>query len=154
MDAATHRSNGIDLFHRCWDLLEQAPSPERNEELLQTAWASLREWSVAAGPKEWAIGEWMLARCAGEAGFGALAVDAALRAHQRTQGFEAPDWLVASSIEGVARAYVDSGEASLAATWIASAAQHIEELAGEDDRTVLAGQLDETLARARHAGLL
>lgn len=142
-----HRQRAIDFFNRCWELLAEPKSGDRDEALLESAWASYREWSVVGGPQEWTVGEWMLARCAGEAGYGALAIDAAIRGHERARSFDAPDWLLASTSEGVARAFSDAGDHVRADEWATRAASEIEALTDDDDRVLLRGQLTDTRCR-------
>ncbi len=147
MASDDHRRQAIAFFNKCWELLEQPPGDERDRELLDAAWSSLREWSVVGGPQEWTIGEWMLARCAGETGFGALAVDTALRAHDRARRFDAALWLLASTTEGVARAYVDVGDGGQAREWLERAERDVQAISDGDDRALIAAQLDDTRHR-------
>ena len=142
-----HRQQGVALFKQCWTLLAEPKTTVRDRTVLECAWASYREWSVVGGPQEWTVGEWMLARCAGEAGYGALAVDTALRAHERARSFEAPDWLLASTSEGVVRAYGDAGDVARATEWTAHAVDEVRSLTNEEDRALVQAQLEDTLAR-------
>ena len=56
-----HRKVAVQLFNHCWELLEAPPSPERDDELERSAFASLFHWSMAGTAKNIAIGEWMIA---------------------------------------------------------------------------------------------
>ncbi|HJP83659.1 MAG TPA: hypothetical protein VJ835_09155 [Fimbriimonadaceae bacterium] len=56
-----HRQIAVQLFNRCWELLEAPRSPERDDELERTAFASLFHWAKVGTAKNIAIGEWMIA---------------------------------------------------------------------------------------------
>ena len=138
-----HRELAKTSFNHCWDLLE---APERSEEdqrnLVGAAMTSRFHWRLAGGLQEWIIADWMVARAAGSAHFGAVAVQFALAAEgARTD--ELPDWLHASTAEGVARAYRDAGDLERMNEWLEVARRRIEDISDPDDAALIASQVAE-----------
>jgi hypothetical protein len=142
VDDAAHRKLGVKTYNRCWELLEQ---PERSRdddlELLTLAFTSKYHWSFVAADKETIIGEWMIARAAAAVGEGHLSVTYAKLAHDLAQASGVEDWLVASSAEGVARAYAASGDLALRDEWCERAEGLVAAIADLDERALIASQL-------------
>lgn len=142
-----HRALAVSTFNRCWDLLEtESPTVEHHTELLTVAFTSRYHWLEAGELQQWILSDWMVARAAGAAGLGDLAIRFALRA-QAALNNELPDWLVASVAEGVARAYSDAGHEAETIEWIAKAQSLVAAIEGDEDRALIASQLDEVIAR-------
>lgn len=142
-----HRALAVSTFNRCWDLLEtESPTVEHHTELLTAAFTSRFHWLEAGGPQQWVISDWMVARAAGAANLGDLAIRFALRA-QAALTPDLPDWLHASVAEGVARAYADAGHEAEKREWITKAQALVAAIAGDEDRALIASQLDEVIAR-------
>jgi hypothetical protein len=132
------------LFNRCWELLEQDERSEDDKvELLTAALTSRFHWLQAGGPEEWIVSDWMVARAAGAAGSSDTAVRFALRAYESARATESPDWLVASSAEGVARAYVVAGNAEEFANWAALAGRLAEVIVDPENKSLIESQLAE-----------
>jgi hypothetical protein len=138
-----HRALGVATFNACWALLEQPASSQRNAELLRTAFTSDYHWSFVATPKESVIGEWMISRAAGEAGYVELALAYATRAWERTQTFDAPDWMVASAAEGMARAWRLAGDRDAFHAWHTHAQSLVRAISDDEERALIASQLAE-----------
>jgi hypothetical protein len=51
------------------------------------------------------------------------------------------DWLVASSAEGMARAYAAAGDEARRVEWIARASELVSVVTDDEDREIVAGQL-------------
>ncbi len=129
------------LFNRCWEILD-APREERDDvELLTTAFSSRYHWLNAGAAEQWIVSDWMVARAAAAAGYGELSLHFAKRAHSAAQESESPDWLVASTAEGVARAYATLGDAEEFNNWFALATRLIEVIADPEDQSLIASQL-------------
>ncbi|MDE3064431.1 MAG: hypothetical protein KGJ36_02035 [Acidobacteriota bacterium] len=142
MDAAAHREVAVASYQRCWELLDQPVRSNGDDvELLTSAFTSRFHWGHAGGPQEWIIADWMVSRAAAAAGLGQLAVWFATRADAATDGADVPDWLRASTAEGVARAYGASGDPERRDRWIARAEALVAAIADEGDRELIAGQL-------------
>jgi hypothetical protein len=131
------------LFNRCWDLLESTRSPDDDVELLTAAFASRYHWSRVGDVEKHVVSDWMVARAASAVGDGELALRFAQRAHAVAQEIEGPDWLSASTAEGVARAHATKSDAAEFANWSALATRLIDVIADPEDRDLIAGQLAE-----------
>lgn len=141
MDAGAHREVAVATYQRCWELLDQpVRSPSEEVELLTSAFASRFHWSHAGGLQESIIADWMVSRAAAATGQGPLAVRFALCADGAAQGADVPDWLLASTAEGVARAY-GAEDPERRDRWIATAETLVAAIADDADRDLIARQL-------------
>jgi hypothetical protein len=142
MDDAAHRTLGVKTYNRCWELLEQ---PERSIDedhlLLTLAFTSKYHWSFVAGSKETTIGNWMIARAAAAIGEGHLALTYAKLADDAAQGPDVEDWLVASTAEGVARAYAASGDIESRDEWCEKSERLVARIEDIESRELIASQL-------------
>jgi hypothetical protein len=135
------RELATQLYNRCWELLEMTRGPDDDVELLTAAFASRYHWSKAGETQHWIVSDWMVARVAAALDIGALSILFAQRAHSSAQEFESPDWLVASTAEGVARAYATLGDVEKFNHWAALANRLVEAIADPEDQSLIASQL-------------
>jgi hypothetical protein len=131
------------LFNRCWDLLESTRNADDDVELLTAAFSSRFHWLRVGAIEQWITSDWMVARAAAATGDGGLSLRFAERAHRAAQENAVPDWLVASTAEGVARAYAVTGDLEAFNNWSALAARLIEVIADPEDKALIASQLAE-----------
>jgi hypothetical protein len=143
MTSIDEKTLATQLFNRCWELLDQDErSADDNVELLTSALASRFHWLNAGGPEQWIISDWMVARAAGAAGSPETALRFALRAYEAARANEeTPDWLVASSAEGVARAYVVAGNVEEFTNWAALAGRLVEVIVDPENKALIESQL-------------
>jgi hypothetical protein len=134
------------LFNRCWELLESTRDESDDIELLTVAFSSRYHWLIAGDTEQWIVSDWMVARAAAAVGSAALSILFAKRAHSAAQENQTPDWLVASTAEGVARAYAASGDVEEFNHWSALATRLVGAIADPDDQSLIASQLDEITA--------
>jgi hypothetical protein len=137
------RELATQLFNRCWELLETTRDADGDVELLTAAFSARFHWLSAGAMEQWIVNDWMVARAAAAIGDGELALRFAERAHEAAQENEVPDWLVASTAEGVARAYAVNRDVEAFANWSALAARLIDVIVDPDDKTLIASQLAE-----------
>ena len=141
MSDTEERELAISLYSRCWELLEtESRTSEGDVELITCALASRLHWLRAGGAQEWIISDWMVARAAGAVGATDLALVFAQRANDAVTLSDFPDWLVASTAEGVARAYGEDGHSEEFASWSLKAQRLIEIIVDDDDRALIASQ--------------
>lgn len=142
MDVVTQRAIAVERYNHCWHLLEKADRT-RNEdtELLTSAFVSRYYWSLVGGTEQCIIGDWMISRAAASVGEGGLALRFALLANDHSMEAEASDWLIASTAEGLARAYAASGDLESRDRWITAAEFLIEAIVDPEDRQLIASQL-------------
>jgi hypothetical protein len=140
MAELTNRQIAVSTFNASWELLERARTPEEDLELLEVALASRYHWRHEGGERQRCIADWMASRCFAELGDGAMALRFALAAREGTPS-DAPAWMQASVLEGLARAHAANGDAAarddvLARAWLALADEPDPE-----ERAIIEGQL-------------
>ncbi len=144
MAEPTDRTLATELFNRCWEIMEMdARSVDDDVELITAAFASRYHWLMAGGPEQLIVSDWMVSRASGVLGAPGFAVLFAHRAHDAAKPGVVPDWLLASTAEGIARAYLRANMVDEFVTWNSTAARLVEEIADDDDRALVAGQLAE-----------
>jgi hypothetical protein len=148
MEHATARAEAIASYNRCFDLLDLGSRSALDDaEMVAAAWTSRHRWMVAGGTREVVIADWMVSRVAAalvetSAGFAQLALDMAQQAFEGADD-DTPDWLQASLAEGMARAAFAAKRADEGAKWLEEADRLLALIADEEDRAVIAEQVDE-----------
>jgi hypothetical protein len=142
MDIDDRRSIAAAAYNRCWELLEnEERSVEDDDELLTSAFTSRYHWAVVGGREQVIISDWMVSRAAQALGEADLALRFARRANDAAQEPATSDWLVASTAEGMARAFAVAGDEAQCQAWCEKAEQLIERIADDEDREIIAEQL-------------
>jgi|SRR5665213_3692762 len=141
MEQMDDRELATQLFNRCWDLLGATRDADDDVELMTAAFSSRFHWLNAGAVEQWIISDWMVARAAAAIGEGELALRFAKRAHSAAQENEIPDWLIASSAEGVARAYAAIGDVEEFNNWSALATRLIDVIADPEDQALIVSQM-------------
>ncbi|MEO9181417.1 MAG: hypothetical protein ABI298_07180 [Acidimicrobiales bacterium] len=136
------RALATQLYNRCWEILEmESRSGDDDVELITMALTSRYHWLKAGAREQWIISDWMVSRAAGVVGASDLSLLFAQRGHDTAQNDDVPDWLVASTAEGVARAYAFAGNTEEFTKWNALAGRLVEVIVNEEDRALVASQL-------------
>ncbi len=145
LDPETERRVAAALYNHVWDLLETpGRSPLQDEALVHAAHASRWHWGVIGGPEQKIVGDWLLARAYAAAGRGGPAVHYARLASAGCDAYpQAPDWLAASTAEGMARALLADGDRSAAREWRDRATAALAEIEEAEDRELVAAQIAE-----------
>jgi DNA-binding transcriptional MerR regulator len=144
LDPETHRALAAGLFNRSWDLLEIEDRTARQDaELVDTAHASAWHWRQVGNAANEARGHWMLARVYSVLDHGAEALYHARRANEVLDlgGDGIEDWDRPAAAEAMARALVATGDLEGAAEWKARAAELLQAVTDEEDRSVVEGDL-------------
>ena len=123
--------------------MESTRNADDDVELLTAAFSSRFHWLSVGAIEQWITSDWMVARAAAATGDGELSLRFAERAHRAAQENAVPDWLVASTAEGVARAFAVTGDVEAFNNWSALAARLIEVIADPEDKELIASQLAE-----------
>jgi hypothetical protein len=137
------RELATQLYNRCWELLESTRDAEGDVELVTVAFAARYHWLNAGELEQWIVSDWMVARVASALGDGELALQFATRALGAAQDNDVPDWLVASTAEGVARAYATTGNVEEFNNYAALATRLIDVIADPEDKSLIANQFAE-----------
>jgi hypothetical protein len=139
-DELTHKALATSAFNESWSLLERSRTGDEDLELLEVAFASRHHWRREGGAQQVAIADWMVSRCFAELGEPRLAVRFALAALE-AQPPDAPAWLRASLLEGLARAHASAGNAAARDDALGRAHAALEDEEDREDRAVIADQL-------------
>ena len=146
VDTATHRRLGIDLFNGTWRLIDlDERTPEQVDEMIHAAHAARHHWAASGGTKaHLARGEWQCARV-----YATLArAEPALWHAQRClelceeggEGFE--DWDLGAAHEAMARALLVADQQEDAMRHAALARKALAAVEDEEDRQIIAADLD------------
>jgi hypothetical protein len=142
MDSSSHHEVAGATCNRCRELLELTRrTPDDDVELLTSAFVSRYHSVFVGGRVQTICADWMVSRAAAALDEGGLAVSYALRANSRAQAPDTDDWLVASTAEGLARAYAAAGEQERRDEWCTVAQRLVLAIADDEDRELIAAQL-------------
>ena len=125
-------------YNRAFELVEEGKDEDVLEGL-ELAATSLNLWRRVGTDKNVAIGLWLYSRALTKAGARGLAITAATEC-VRLAKIDATDWLVASSLEGFARAVKNTDAFAQAC---AAAEEAISRISDPDDRKLIADQFSD-----------
>jgi hypothetical protein len=145
MDATETRKLAASTYNEAFEAVESAASPADALWALELAATSLSLWRRIGTEQNLAIGLWLYSRALVKAGAADLAVIAAKASLAHTENIDAPaDWLVASGLEGYARALIAAKHQD-AAQALEAARAAVDAIATAADRELIAGQLADLL---------
>lgn len=137
------------LFNQTWELID---TPDRTAEqdrlMLVTACASWLHWDSVGTEQNRAIADWQIAHVASLLGYGDLAIAHATIAHDRTRAAKLPDWMHASALEGLARAYAAAGDQQSRDEYLRLASEAVSIVIEPEERELIASQI-ATVPNAR-----
>jgi hypothetical protein len=140
-----HRHFAIHFNGETWKLLDKGErTPEEEERMLYSAFASCRHWLEAGTRVHHQRGEWMISHVYAVLGLGEAAVRHANRCLELTgrHADEMADFDRAYAYEAVARANAVSGNHDQALKYIELADKAGEAIAGEEDRKIFFGDFN------------
>ena len=144
---AIHRRLAVSNFNRSWEfMLTEGRTAALDDELIHTVHASAYHWRQFGGTAaNIARGENQCARVYASLGRGEAALHHAERCLQLVEagGDAIEDWDLASALEVLARAHLVAGNHNEARQIAGLAYLALQDVADEDDREVIAGQLAE-----------
>jgi|tagenome__1003787_1003787.scaffolds.fasta_scaffold20803241_2 hypothetical protein len=136
------RSLAVRFYNQTWDLIDQTDrSPEERRRMVTQAMASRALWDDIGGPEQWITGDWQIAHVASLAGYPNVAIDFATSANRAATEADVPTWLLASTCEGLARAYGSAGDAAKCTQWRTRAEELLQQVDDAEDRAVIEQQL-------------
>jgi hypothetical protein len=140
--ASAHRAFGSAAFNGAWELIDLAErTPEQDRNMLMLAFAARWHWGEVGTPENIAISDWQVGHVACLAGETALAMRFAQAAYDAARGEGMPDWLRASTAEGMARASAVAGDSASYEHFADEARRLIATLDDEEDRALIESQL-------------
>ncbi len=133
-----HREVAAKFFNEVWALLGKAERTAAEDvQMIHLAHASRLHWQYAGAEREWAIGEWQIARVYAELGRGEPALYHADLAVNLTTGAAVGPFLEGCAQEVMARACVAAGRLEEARTHHAIASEIAALLADPEERDLL-----------------
>ncbi|MEO8240731.1 MAG: hypothetical protein ABI832_00390 [bacterium] len=130
------------FFNQVWALLDKADrSTDDDLSMIHLAHASRLHWQLAGGPREWAIGEWQIARVYSVLGRGEPALFHARVALDLTADGALGAFLAGSAEEVMARACRAAGRAADAQRHHAAALALADQVSDAEEREVLMADL-------------
>jgi len=133
----------IESFNGAWDLIDAADrSPEDDRQMLLLAAASRLHWAEVGTAENIAVGDWQVAHVLSLLGYGDAALAFASAAHERVVDNGIGGYLVASTLEGVARAHAARGDAPARDDYLAKATAALDAIDDAEDRALIASQID------------
>ena len=139
------------LFNQTWELID-APdrTPELDRLMLVTACAAWVHWDAIGTEQNRAIADWQVAHVASLLGYGDLAIAYATNAYDRTRAAKLPDWMHASALEGLARAYAAAGDQQSRDEYLRLANEAVSIVTDQEERELIGSQI-ATVPQARPA---
>ena len=144
MTPEQRRRLAVDLFNRAWELmLLPERTPEQDDELLHTAYASRHHWSQVGTVANIARGEWQLSRVYTVLGRPEPALYHAERclAYCESDPDALEDWDLPYASEALARAQLVAGNEDEAKRFAAQARELGQVVADDEDREHLENDL-------------
>jgi hypothetical protein len=138
------RTLAVDLFNRSWELMLQPKrTPEQDDELLHTAYASRHHWSQVGTTANAARGEWQLSRVYTVLGRAEPALYHAKRclAYCESDPGALEDWDLPYAYEALARAQLVAGNDDEAKRFATQARELGQVVADDEDREHLENDL-------------
>ncbi len=132
------------LFNHVWDLMEKKNrTSQENAEMIRDAHASRFHWGEVGTTRNFAVGEWQIARVYSLLGMPESAVYHAKRSLALVkvggEGFE--DFHLPSSYEGLARAYATAGDDRMARKYLGIAERLAKKIKNPEDRKSILEQI-------------
>ncbi len=139
-----HRAFATQFFNEVWACLDkQRRSTEEDVQMIHLAHSSRAHWQMAGGPREWAIGEWQIARVYAALGRGEPALFHAELALEATADGAVGPFLAGCAQEVMARACRAAGRVGDAARFHAEAVRLAATLTDPEESDLLARDLAE-----------
>lgn len=141
--AGAHTSFAKAAFNGAWDLIDKPDrSADDDRQMLTLAFASRWHWGEVGSAENKAIADWQVAHVASLIGETSLALKYAQAAYDAARSRDdLPDWLRASTAQGLARAHACAGDRASYEVYATEARQLVEQLDDEEDRELILGQL-------------
>ncbi len=144
MSRKQHRKLGAALFNHVWDLIEKKEwTSEENAEMIRDAHASRFHWGEVGTERNFAVGEWQIARVYSLLGMPESALYHAKRAlaYVKAGGVGFKDFHLPSAYEGLARAYATARDARRTKEYLGMAEGLAKKIKNPEDRKTILDQI-------------
>lgn len=140
--AGAHRAFAKAAFNAAWDLIDASNRTDAdNRQMLTLAFASRWHWGEIGTAENVAVSDWQVAHVASLVGESRLALSFATAAYDAARANDLPEWLRASTAEGLARAHATAGDVVAYEHYAAEARALLEGVEEEEDRELITAQL-------------
>jgi hypothetical protein len=142
-----HREIGVYLFNHVWDLMDKKKrTQEEDAEMIRDVHAMRFHWGEAGTAKNFAVGEWQIARVYSLLGMPEPALYHAKKSldYVKKGGRDFEDFHLPSAYEGLARAYAVSGDKRNATRYLGLAERLATKIKNPDDRRTMMDQIEST----------
>lgn len=140
--SSAHRAFAVAAFNGTWELIDLPErSPEQDRRMLTLAFAARWHWGEIGTAENIAVSDWQIGHVAALAGEVSLAQRYSLSAYDIARSGDLPDWLRASTAEGMARASAVAGDRAGYQRYAEEARALLDSLDDEEDRDLITGQL-------------
>lgn len=142
-DAAIHRAMAVQLFNSTWELLDEPNrTPAQDREMLGSAFGSHYHWSLVGDEKNFAVGDWQVARVLAALGQGDLAQQFADLALRRAVDNNLGPFLIGCGHEVLARVAAVRGDVEARDNHLARADDLLSVIDDEEERSILEADLE------------
>jgi hypothetical protein len=140
--ASAHRAFAAAAFNGAWELIDTAQrTPDQDRQMLTFAFAARWHWGEIGTAENVAVSDWQVAHVASLAGLAPLALAFAHAAYANARAAGLPDWLLASTAEGMARAHAAAGDTAAYERFAAETRTLVAGLDDDEDRALIESQL-------------
>jgi hypothetical protein len=140
--SSAHRAFAVAAFNGAWELIDSPDrSAEQDRKMLTLAFAARWHWGEIGTPENVAVSDWQVGHVAALAGEVSLAQRYSRSAYDIARAGDLPDWLRASTAEGMARACAVAGDAEGYERYAEEARALVATLDDDEDRELITGQL-------------
>jgi hypothetical protein len=140
--AGARKSFAVAAFNGAWDLIDKSDRTRADDrQMLTLAFASRWHWGEIGTAENRVIADWQVAHVAGLIGDASLALSFAQTAYDAARTHDLPDWLRASTAEGLARAHACPGDRASYQRYANEARRLAATLDDDEDRELILGQL-------------
>jgi hypothetical protein len=140
--SSAHRAFAVAAFNGTWELIDLAErTPEQTRRMLTLAFAARWHWGEIGTDENLAVSDWQVGHVAALAGEVSLAQTFSRSAYELARSAGLPNWLHASTAEGMARACAVAGDRAGYEQYAEEARTLVATLDDEEDRELITGQL-------------
>ncbi len=141
-----HRRTAAKCFNGAWEYLEKKKRSRDDErQMLFLAHASRYHWGLVGTARNRMVGEWQISRVYADLDLPGLSINFAKAAVDTCRKNLLREFL-ASTYEGLARAYAVSHQRKLAREYIAKARRSLRLVKDREDAEIFEGQIKDTEA--------
>ena len=142
--AIWHRTFAPLAYNNTWTYLDKAElTADEEVEMLTSTFAQRYHWREVGTPRHWAIADWQISRVAAVAGYFDLARRFGMNSLAMCEEHRLDAFVTGFAHEAIARAAAFVDDVETFEKHLALARESLEQIEEGEDRSTLAGDLDE-----------